>query len=77
MLSLFLLKIVKEYIFEFQLKRYEAGYVRTTAKIFSRQEIFQVLQLDLSTPYWILRKCAITLAYSGGLRCIELKGGIH
>lgn len=56
-----------------QLKSYEAGYVRTTAKIFSRQEIYQALQLNLTTPYWILRKCAITLAYSGGLRCIELK----
>ncbi|CAB4045662.1 hypothetical protein DAPPUDRAFT_123885 [Paramuricea clavata] len=55
------------------LKQYEHNYERKVAKIFSPEEINRAIQLHYSTPDWILRKCAVVLAYCGGMRCIELK----
>lgn len=64
-----------------QLKKYESGYIRKKAKVFTKDQIFAGLQLNLTTPYWILRKAAICLAYCGGLRGIELRslkvGSLH
>ena len=56
-----------------QLKRYNQGYIRKTAAIFTQAEIKQALQIDIETPKWILRKAAISLAYCGGLRGAELR----
>ena len=55
------------------LKQYETGYKRKTAHIFTKDQILRGLQVDNATPEWILRKCAISLAFCGGLRCAELK----
>ena len=55
------------------LKRYEAGYVRKVASIFTRFHIRQAIQLDYNSPKWILRKAAIVIAYCGGLRGAELR----
>lgn len=55
------------------LKQYETGYVRKVAHIFTPEQIYLAIQLNLYSPEWILRKCAIALAFCGGLRCAELK----
>jgi hypothetical protein len=55
------------------IKTFESGYKRKKTKVFSRDEIFCALQLNLFNPLWLLRKSAIILAYCGGLRCAELK----
>ena len=55
------------------LKRYESGYVRKVASVFTRFHIRQAIQLDHNSPKWTIRKCAIVMAYCGGLRCTELR----
>ena len=55
------------------LKRYEAGYIRKVASVFTIFQIRQAIQLDLNSPRWVLRKAAIAVAYCGGLRCAELR----
>ncbi len=55
------------------LKNYNVGYTRKTAKVFSRDEILLGLQLNEASAEWVLRKCAIAIAYCGGLRCCELR----
>jgi integrase len=58
-----------------QLKQYNAGYVRKVAKTFTNFEINDFLAMTLPGPssFWLLRKAAATLAFSGGLRIAELK----
>ncbi len=58
-----------------QLKRYSAGYERKQARVFSYEEIMKFLLMPCEEPksYWLLRKCAAVLAFTGGLRCTELK----
>ena len=54
------------------LKQYESGYERKTANIFMRGEILEVMKAPtMTSPFWILRKAAIALAFCGGLRGIE------
>ena len=55
------------------LKRYNQGYERTTASIFSQEQIKQALQLDYSSPKWIMWKAVVATAFCGGLRGIEVR----
>lgn len=55
------------------LKSYQAGYSRKCARTFSISEINSFLALDLPSRKFILRKAAVCLAISGGLRCCELR----
>ena len=55
------------------LKTYEAGYVRKTSNVFSREEVEQILQLDLHCPTWVMRKAVTAVGFCGALRCAELR----
>lgn len=55
------------------LQNYEADYVRKTSKVFTREEIEQVLQLDLNCPTWVLWKAIAVVGFCGALRCMELR----
>lgn len=58
-----------------QLKNYNAGYVRKMSSIFSRNQVLDFLQMSPDGPksFWLLRKCVAAIAFSGGLRCAEVK----
>ena len=53
------------------IKKYEEGYTRTVAKVFTLHEIQAFMRLMLNGPYWQLRKAFVAVAYLGGLRCEE------
>ena len=55
------------------LQSYEVGYEPKKASIFSLNEVEEALQLPLTSPKWILRKAAMSIAFCGGLRCCELR----
>jgi len=55
------------------LKSYEHNYERKVAKIFTLDEIKTLLSKELPSPFWVVRKCIIALAFCGGLRCKELR----
>ena len=47
--------------------------IKQKANVFSTSNIHQVLlDADSSTPYWIVRKTTVCLAYYGGLRHTEM-----
>ena len=54
------------------LKSYNSDYERVCAKTFSQEQLSEFLNLPLSTPYWLARKCGVALMVSGGLRKAEL-----
>lgn len=61
-----------------QLKNYKRGEVLKQAEVFTQQQLLQfldtpVLNSSQSKSYWLLRKCAASVAFCGGLRCAELK----
>ena len=53
------------------MKKYEEGYTRTVAKVFTLHEIQAFMRLSLRGPYWQLRKAFVAVAYLGGLRSEE------
>ena len=55
------------------MKSFNAGYVRKTAKTFTRDEIYAFLALDGSTPKCMLVKAAACIGFCGGLRMCELR----
>ena len=55
------------------LKSYEAGYVRKTSSVFTRDEIEQILQVDMNCTTWVLRKAIAAVGFCGTLRCAELR----
>lgn len=55
-----------------QLKSYEAGYVRKTANIFSKEDIFRFIETAPDTNEFIYMKAATIICYYGGLRCADL-----
>ena len=55
------------------LKTYEAGYVKKTSRVFTRDEIEKALQLDLSCPTWVMWKAIASVGFCGALRCVELR----
>ena len=55
------------------LKTFEAGYVRKTSKVFTREEIEKILQIDLSCPTWVMWKAITAVGFCGALRCAELR----
>ena len=55
------------------LKGYASGYVRTTASIFSREEMEQAIQIPDDSLKWVLWKSIVCVAFCGGLRGIELR----
>ena len=55
-----------------RLRRYDTD-VKTKTDIFSPAEINRfVLAPEPSTPYWLVRKVTVCLAYYGGLRLVEV-----
>ena len=54
------------------LKSYEAGYVRKTASIFNKSQIFNFLENAPNTGEFIHIKVAVLVCYYGGLRCADL-----
>ena len=55
------------------LKRYQQGYERKTASIFTQDQIIAALRLNYSTPKWVMWKAAVATAYCGGLRGFEVR----
>ena len=55
------------------LQNYEADYVRKTSHVFTRGEIEQVLQLDMTCPKWVVYKAIAVVGFCGALRCMELR----
>ncbi len=55
-----------------QLKAYQRGYTRKTAKTFCLYQLQAFMRADLPSPFWIVRKAFAAIAWSGGLRCDEL-----
>lgn len=55
-----------------QLKSYQRGYTRKTAKTFHLHQLQAFMKADLPSPFWIVRKAFAAIAWSGGLRCDEL-----
>ena len=55
------------------LESYEADYVRKTSNVFTREQIEQILQLDMDCPKWVLRKALAVVGFCGALRCIEIR----
>ncbi len=53
-------------------KWYNAGYERKKASPFEHSEIMQFLNSEETSNFWIMRKCAVAVSYSGGLRGCEL-----
>ncbi len=55
------------------LKSYNAGYERKKSSPFKHSEIVkQFLNSEETSNFWILRKCAVAISYSGGLKGCEL-----
>ena len=55
------------------LKSYDKGHVKKKANVFTPSQIEQALQLPYDSPYWVLRKAAVSVAYCGALRGCELR----
>lgn len=55
-----------------QLKSYEAGYQRKSAKSFGKEEIFRFLEKAPDYGEHIHVKVAVILGFYGGLRCADL-----
>ena len=46
--------------------------IKTKARVFSALDINMfVLDPEISSPYWLVRKATVCLAYYGGLRLVE------
>jgi integrase len=58
-----------------QLKQYNSGYVRKVAKVFTNFELNDFMAKTHEGPkrFWQLRKAAVALSFTGGLRTTELK----
>lgn len=54
------------------LKSFEAGYVRKTASIFSKDEIKRFLTTAPDSGEFIHIKAAVALGFCGGLRCADM-----
>lgn len=54
------------------LKSYESGYIRKTAKAFSKEEIDRYLESAPDSEDHVHIKVAVILGYFGGLRCADL-----
>lgn len=55
------------------MKSYNVGYERKAAKVFTREQIYDFLEMGLTTPRAILVKAVACLGFSGGLRMHELR----
>lgn len=56
------------------LKGYAVGHERKKASSFRDVEINSFLRMPLLGSYWQVRKAAVSIAYCGGIRGIELRG---
>ena len=54
------------------LKKFEAGYKRKTASVFTKEQIMQFLNDAPNDGEYVHMKAAVVLAYFGGLRCADL-----
>lgn len=54
------------------LKKFEAGYQRKTASVFTKEEIMRFLETAPNNGEFIHMKAGIVIAYFGGLRCADL-----
>ena len=55
------------------LKSYNTDYVRKVASFFDKKDIESFLTFDENSPYFLVRKAAVVIALSGGLRTAELR----
>lgn len=54
------------------LKRYEAGYVRKTAGVLTKEQIIEFLQNAPNEKEFVHIKAAVVVGFCGGLRCADL-----